>query len=513
MTGRRTLAVEVENIAIEDGEAPLPRVGSVIALSLRFVELPPATDDVVTMCAPLEPDPGPPIQAYAGEDTPRRTQWSGLLRGDGWTASWRGFRPRTGQVELTGRFHCVLGDDAGRVRGRVTRVRIVSERFRRRPGPGTAWNMSAGHRRLRDVDVSPRFFDREALYAQDRDEADSDVGVLIDLELDDVPTLPTRPSIVPGGVSAAGGRLWVSDCTLPVVVSIDRDRTVREHVLPAPIGPSRRVWATPTGCWVGGRDGLFRCADDAEPRRVGDGAAHTAVVLGDALLVCRAEGAWVLHRPDADPVEIDAPHGHVAAIASDRAVAIAAVALDNSTIRLVRVDPTGAATIGPELRHSGRSSRLFLAGSPSLLFLGDHAVPVLPDLTLGTPRRLPSTVMVGGQVGPYAWTVNHPPDGSGRSGWWPLPGPVDYDRGRQFWLFTLLDPHTLEPVRSTPILATRPSVTVDDDGAVWVVAEGVRSIPDATMRWPEVLDVAALLDASRSREPRPPRDPADPDPP
>lgn len=498
MTSRRLLPVEVENIAIEDGEAPLPRVGLVIALSLRFVELPPTTDDVVTIHAPLEPNPEPPIQAGAGEGRPRRTQWSGLLRGDGWTASWHGFRPRTGQVELTGRFHCFLGDDAGRVRGRVTRVRVVTERFRRRPGSDAAWDMSSGHRRLRDVDVSPRFFDREALYAQDRDEADADVGVLIDLDLDDVPTPPTRPSIVPGSVSAAGGRLWVADSALPVVVSIGRDRTVREHVLPAPVGPSRHVWATPTGCWAGGNDGLFLCANDTEPRLVGTGATHTAAVLGEALLVCRPEDAWLVYRPDAEPVEIDAPRGYVAAVAHDGPTVVAAVVLDNSTIRLVRVEPTGAATVGPELQHSGRGSRMFLAGSPLHLFLGGHAVPVLAPLTLGTPRPLPRKLMVGGQVGPYVWTVTHPPDGTGQSGWWPLPGPVVYDRTRQFWLFTLLDAHTLEPVRSTPIFATRPSVTVGDDGTVWVTADGVRSIPDATMRWPEPLDVAALLDASRT---------------
>ncbi|WJJ11313.1 hypothetical protein P9990_22545 [Prescottella equi] len=205
MTSRRTLVVQIEEIAIEDGEIAPPRVGEVMSFPLRFVELPESAGDVVTVRVPLEPSTRPPIRQYTGEDTPRSWEWSGLLRGDGWTASWRGFRPLTGRVELTGRFYGVLGNDDGRVRGRVTRVRIVSARFRRRTPGG--WEIVPGHRRLRDVDAAPRFFDRDALFESESDEADGDVGALVDLDLDDVPELPARPSIVPGDVSAAGGVL------------------------------------------------------------------------------------------------------------------------------------------------------------------------------------------------------------------------------------------------------------------------------------------------------------------
>ncbi|MFZ2527789.1 MAG: hypothetical protein WAX14_09085 [Rhodococcus sp. (in: high G+C Gram-positive bacteria)] len=41
-------------------------------------------------------------------------------------------------------------------------------------------------------------------------------------------------------------------------------------------------------------------------------------------------------------------------------------------------------------------------------------------------------------------------------------------------------------------------MTIDDHGTVWVVADGIGSIPATSMRWPNILDVAALLDASRS---------------
>lgn len=56
----------------------------------------------------------------------------------------------------------------------------------------------------------------------------------------------------------------------------------------------------------------------------------------------------------------------------------------------------------------------------------------------------------------------------------------------------------LELVSSTTVFAARPALTVDDHDAVWVVAGGVQAIPLVDMQWPEHLDVAALLDASRS---------------
>lgn len=93
--------------------------------------------------------------------------------------------------------------------------------------------------------------------------------------------------------------------------------------------------------------------------------------------------------------------------------------------------------------------------------------------------------------------MGHPPDGTGSSGWWPLPGPTEYDPTRQFWLFTLLDATILEPVSSTPIFTPQPRVTVDSANTVWVTADGVRAIPAETMQWPDLLDVAALLDRSR----------------
>ncbi|NKS25558.1 hypothetical protein GS505_06800 [Rhodococcus hoagii] len=495
MTSRRTLVVQIEEIAIEDGEIAPPRVGEVMSFPLRFVELPESAGDVVTVRVPLEPSTRPPIRQYTGEDTPRSWEWSGLLRGDGWTASWRGFRPLTGRVELTGRFYGVLGNDDGRVRGRVTRVRIVSARFRRRTPGG--WEIVPGHRRLRDVDAAPRFFDRDALFESESDEADGDVGALVDLDLDDVPELPARPSIVPGDVSAAGGVLWAADSSLPLVVSFGADHVVGEHVLPAAIGKSRRIWATLSGCWVTGADGVFRCEQGESPTQVDDTDVQVAAVLGETLLVCRPDGRWVVHEPDRDRIDVAGPEGHVISVVAEDDRFVAAVRVEGSALRLVSISPDGGVTIGSALTVTGRQYRMFLAGAPLRLFGGDRATLVREDLTLGASHTLPKALWGGGRVGPFVWFTDHPPDGTGRSGWWPLAEPATCESTRQFWLFTLLDGRTPVPVSSTPVFTTHPRVTIDDHGTVLLIADGVRVIPGETMRWPEQIDVAALVDEER----------------
>ena len=85
------------------------------------------------------------------------------------------------------------------------------------------------------------------------------------------------------------------------------------------------------------------------------------------------------------------------------------------------------------------------------------------------------------------------------SGGWPLPGPVSYERGEQFWLFTVYDAETLSPLTSAPVFATRPAVTIDDDDRIFLVGRGVQALypDDPPMQAPTELNVAHLVDVSR----------------
>ena len=325
-----------------------------------------------------------------------------MLRGDGWTASWRGFEPRTGNVELTGRFYGVMGYDTPTyVRGRVTGVQLVTERYRR-PPETHGWQIIPGHRTFREIDAAPRFFDNDMFIRDDLLEIDGEVGVLVDLDLDDVPPVPARPTIVAGDVSASGEMLWVVDSELPVVVSIDPNRVAQKCVLPGTIGHSRRVWATPTGCWVGGNDGLYRCAMGEEPRRVSPHSVHQGAVIGEHFLACPSGTKWSLHNADHESVVVVVPDGYVSSITVDGESFVVLVDHRRSdaekTHRLVRVNVSGEVTIGPELSAiPGRSGgTAFLAGSPPRVFCGDSASTVLPDLTLGAMEQLRGDPFYGG---------------------------------------------------------------------------------------------------------------------
>ncbi|MHD0299750.1 hypothetical protein RCF19_27975 [Rhodococcus qingshengii] len=503
MTRQRALVVQIDEIAIEDGQIEPPKLGAVIEFPLRFAEQPASDAGTVTIRALLEASKRDPVFQHTGHGSPRRWEWNGILRGDGWTASWRGFTPRTGSVELTGRFYRVMGyDTPTHVRGRVTRMQLVTERYRR-PPENHGWDIVPGHRTFRDIEAAPRFFDKDMFMRDDLFEVDREVGVVVDLDLDldDVPPVPARSSIVPGDVSAAGETLWVVDQQLPIVVSIDPDRVAREHVLPGPIGHPRHVWATPTRCWVGGKEGLYRCAIGEEPRKIFDRPVPHGAVIGEHFLACPSGTRWSLHTADDQPIAVEVPDGYVISIAVDGESFVVLTQQrdgDSASIyRLIRVSVSGDVIVGSELPtiHGQRGASLYLAGAPLRIFRSWTASRVLPDLTLGSMEQLGGVPFYGGQVGDFVWIVGHPPDGTSQTGWWPLPGPAEYTRQRQSWLFTLLDAGTLEPVKSTPIFTTDPAVSIDSAGTVWVIADGLQSVPEESMQWPTSLDVSALLGA------------------
>ncbi|MFC9769293.1 hypothetical protein [Rhodococcus jostii] len=322
--GHRRLRVLVTAVAIEDGTIAQPKVGDIGVFPLRFID--PATGDgadpsVVTLRATAEPA-GAPVWQCASAAVAPRWEWTVLLRGAGWTATWHTPRPVIGDVEVTGHLVGDLGYCTdGQVRGRIIGVRVVADRYRGRFGVPSSWEILPGGRTYRHVTEAPGGFGDE-LAAFDRTRTDiveghREIGVLVDVDLDDVPEPPVRPSLIPESVSAHGEDLWVGDTVLPLVVRLAADRTVTEYLLPGPVTTDpaprarRRVRATPSGCWVFGRDGLYRCENTGAVERVGETSLSGGVVLGETFLGDATGGRdtseLVICRPQGRPLRITAP--------------------------------------------------------------------------------------------------------------------------------------------------------------------------------------------------------------
>lgn len=503
---------------IEDGSFTTPEVGTVLSGPLDFDETPPTDPSAVTIRAHLTPSDGAPGWLSIPAGTPRRWVWSGFLRGDGWTAGWTGFTPRTAQVEITGHFRG--GFDyatRGTVRGLVTGVQVVTERHRR--NSDGLWLPTGGNRSVRDVSRTDQFIGRERMAEVGADHLDMDSTAIVDLDLDNTPPMPPRPSMVPGSVSAAAGTTWVVDTELPLVVAISGGDTVVEYLLPARTGVPRMIWAVPGGCWVAGEDGTFWVPTVGSPVLVDDRAIHAGAVNGNTLLGCTYDSTWRMYRPGQEPADIDvAPSaGYARSVIAHDGGFVAVVRQRGSGTRLVWVMLTGAAQIGPDLApdpEPGQRRRwwqdLFLAGDPLRLVSHVDIGVIEPDLTVRDDgERLGRRQFRGGTVGPYGWGMGFlDPLATTPREWWPLPDQEVYDRATEMLrsprkVFTLFDSRTLAPLTSVPLNSPEPSVTVDDTGTILVVDRGITTFPVdiPVMTWPEKLDVAAMLDKSRTTRP------------
>lgn len=485
----RLLTVLVDHIAIEDGQIEPPEVGAVAAFPLRFEKMSAEYPDVVTVRGVLEPSKRSPTQMSDGP------HWSGLLRGDGWSATWVGRRPRTGRVEMTGAFFGVMGIDAsGWVRGRVTSVQIATI-FWKRVDTRLRWEPIDGRREYRTVDRSPRFFTDERMFADDPPPVSrGDIGVLITMDLDDVPELPLRPSLIADDISSGGSSVWVLDRQLPTVTRFDDDGPRSTHVVPGPVTVDRGVWGTPTGCWVSGGDGTYRVAvDDEFGVRVSATGGRCGAVVGERFLVCPTTESWQIHTPGGDVVDIDTPTGTpVGAVADGDSFVVLLSQRDDDgwSYRLVRIAVDGTTETGPEVaapdeRHWSDPT---LLADPLTIASERTFTTITAELTVADSRRIPRKFFRAGVVGDYFWTVGHPPDRTSRS-WWPLQGPIAFDRSRgQFWLLTILDRNSLSPVHTAAVLSPQPELTCDSTGTIWLTAAGelqmIRTL-GGTMAWPE----------------------------
>ncbi|WP_051461662.1 hypothetical protein [Tomitella biformata] len=176
-----------------------------------------------------------------------------------------------GRVELTGRLiagiRWIGPGVPTRVQGRVRRVQIVEQRVE---PTDRGLRVVDGTERLTEVDATPyRFWsDGDLTSAEDHFQA---TGVLVDLDLDDVPD--AKEEFVAGAVSVDGRYVWVMDRSNPILLRLDTGSTpprVVEYLLPLTIEPptdywTRKVHADRYGCWITSRYEVFRCD------RAGDG--------------------------------------------------------------------------------------------------------------------------------------------------------------------------------------------------------------------------------------------------
>ncbi|MDL9948716.1 hypothetical protein QSJ19_24645 [Gordonia sp. ABSL11-1] len=489
----RVLTILIDHIAIEDGQIAPPAVGEISAFPLLFSERPATEPDTTTVRGILEPSGRAPV-VHRGT-----ASWTGMLRGDGWTATWHGTRPRTGRVEITGLFMGVMGiDAAGWVRGRVTSVQIATM-FWQRVDTRERFAPIPGRREYRTVDRSPRFFSDERLFTDDPPEVSrADIGVLITLDLDDVPELPPRPALVTGDVSASGDQVWVLDRVLPKLICLGDNSSPTAHLFPGAVRSDRRVWGTKTGCWVSGVDGTFRVEAGAEMgTQVSDIPSTVCATLGDILLACGTTASWTIHEPGSEPVQVDPVVGTpFDAVADGQSFVVVVSDSDEPRRhRMVRVALNGSVAQGPLLPRADRPypGEWTLLGQPlTAVAENDTFTDVTPQLAMSDGRTIPRRFLYAGAVGDHIWTVCHPPDRTSRS-WWPLAGPKAYDRSRgKFWLLTVLDRATLEPVHTAPILSPQPSLTQDESGTIWLAVSGeLQRITKlgGTMAWPETVEV------------------------
>lgn len=517
MTGPRTLRVLVGTLPIEDGQTPPPVVGEVGHFRLLFVEAehdgPDAT--VVTVQARAEPagDGSPSRGGLMWDGTVRDDppHWSTMLHGNGWTASWQAPRPVVGQVVLRG---TVVGDlNGGQVRGRVTRARVVSETF---DLTDPDHPRIPALQRLREVDTGPRRFDHGLVAPPDApstgwfspvpgDPYVVETGVLVDLDLDDVPPLPLRPTIVPGALSVHARDVWVADTRLPCAIRLRDGGIVRfawpGRILSAEESRGRRVHADAGGCWITGPDGVHRC-DGVGVRTVLEGHVWPAAAAGGVLAVQvdldpgdpHARQALRIVRPSGAIVDVASPDRAASSLASDGDGFLmlvtprwhAGVVDHDGRPRVARLSPTGEYREGRPLPGSahdyGEVLGSGLVGGRQGLFR------VRPDLGLDAGPPPPRRLLGAWMSGPRMVVVTHVSDEPGRR---PFVEPTGPRPDGPCWLLAELDPADLTPLRSAYVPAIPTTVSADGE---WLLAAGVRHWPRDGPGGPEPVDIAALID-------------------
>ncbi|NKT45584.1 hypothetical protein GS676_22395 [Rhodococcus hoagii] len=306
-SAHRMLAVFVPGWVLDDRSLAPPAVGDLVETPLTFGEAEaPSASYTQTFRATARPAYG----RMPGSDPARGLRWLHELSGDGWSCSWWADRPTTGRVEVRGILFAdlIMGPDSPPpVRGRVRRVRVVGQLFERTP---TGIRRVGGSERLTEVEATPHIF-----WSSPEPRTDDDpyvpVGVLLDLDLDDVPA--TDSEFVAGAVSVDGTDIWVMDRADPVLLHIDTGMTpprIVEYLLPLAAERPREIWtravhADRDGCWITSDHDVFRCDQEDD----GSLSVQSVCTEGGRSLV--DDGSLYLLRTTEPHMQLDRRHGTV----------------------------------------------------------------------------------------------------------------------------------------------------------------------------------------------------------
>lgn len=456
----RTLTVLIDAVKLADSVADGPAVGEVRSFDLLFLE------------AGLD-QPGAGVHRAHAQPIPtevpsRGTLWFGpselqpywltVLHGDGWEAIWEAPRPVLGQVEVRGVLcHVLHGYLPTPTRGRVTGVGVITT-----PADQPADDSSY---LLRAVDAAPRWLLDLSGPGQ---VGPVESGVLVDLDLDDVPPLPLRPVFVPTDLAGHGPDLWAVDSHLPLARRIRAGAVAHRISWPAPVrtkATPRLLHADDHGVWVGAGDGLRRITVDGHVHRHSPDPVWRLAAGATTLAVHGvpdgAPATLQLHTPGRDVTTVPAQHdvqGLVATADDDFLILLAPHRAlrprpDDRRPWLAHLTADGGLTHGPRLDTHPHHLPILLGGPHPLLVDRDRAHPVTGQLTLGDP------------IGPTGvWRASATTDRV----WFSTESSLD----NRSVVLTGHDPTTLDELHRH-VLPGLPDQVVTTDDALWVRVNGL----------------------------------------
>ncbi len=432
--GNRILKVVVDILVIETRALEPPYVGQTVSVPLGFRDhhwFDTTGPHVTTARVISHPHAGKHPRTGVAE----QPIWDTRLRGDGWSASWAAERPTTGCTTITGTIYADINGHEDEVRGRITRVQTIRTRLRRAPTV-QGWEPVPGTIQYSEVQEFPIQFESDHL-SIDSDNVHRIIGVLIELDLEDVGSRPLRPPFLPSTTSVFGNSVWALDQELPILrrFSLDGANPAMEHIFPGPIldqstSRFRRIHADRYGCWVVSKDEIFRTAFDES------GSMHTSLIsstsiarsvshptTGSLLVIAptlpgtrilpgvrKLESIQLLESPaaiygiDGSLKSISVPAGIVQSALSGPSYFLILTRTQSLNrgveFRLTKIHLDGRAESGPEFSFTeSHPYPLLTSCNPTRIRVGNVFYRVGDDLSVSDSTQTPYDIARSGQAG------------------------------------------------------------------------------------------------------------------